>query len=827
MSISRIALTAALLLSILGTGPVEGRAWESLPMSTDPGTGCAFAVDGVHRYAYAFGGTVDNVARNTLYRQDLDDPEMKWELLASETPARTNARAFFDHRRGRLLVLGGQAAGFPPSDIWAWDAGLAQWSHPPVAGTAPSSINSSNALAYDSRRDRLLYVNNQGASGSPAVWGLEIGGDTLRWSRLDITGGFAPLAAGAAAAYDSLSDRMFLKQTGSTGLLVLRADSADSFQFVPVPITNSFALPFLLIDPVHRRMVVISNMNGFTDDTSVMTFDLDTYAYTMKSDPYQPVPPYLRAWAEDPVQHSIVAMSWRGSTPARSVLSTSDDAVAWARLHPSGLPYTHRGMAGVTVGRWAYVYGGVSVERDDCNPPPCLSQKLHRFSLDDPRVHEELFPTGPSPGPRYHMSAVYDSAGARILFYGGLAPGNVLMTDCWALELEPSLHWTPVATDVPGPASVAPVAALDPATRFMYVAAQTSSPRQVFWRLDLSQQPAAWTHLPWNTAPDATNMLGFDRARNVLIALGRYNGITVDTLGTADSVHVDASYLGRDGIYGVFDSTRNCLLAYGGWATNTMTTAYRPRQSLAFTGASLLDMQASLPTVVPPDANGFMVHDPVLDRLLVLNGEVEGGSYSGSPQLVPHFGLWTLQLDAAVPVLPGPVSADYSGGVVTVRFFGHVENGGVDVERLELPGDTWIGIGTATTLNGELYEFVDRDVTPGARYRYRFRYGGDAVSDPTSEVTIPGVSGAEFALSVRGGAVNRGWPLVVDVRVAPGHAARIDLIDVSGRLACRKELDRTDGAATVALSPARPAAGVYFVRLTQGPRSITEKVVHF
>ena len=110
-------------------------------------------------------------------------------------------------------------------------------------------------------------------------------------------------------------------------------------------------------------------------------------------------------------------------------------------------------------------------------------------------------------------------------------------------------------------------------------------------------------------------------------------------------------------------------------------------------------------------------------------------------------------------------------------------------------------------------------------YRYRARFESEgatrftAASDP---VRIPGA--VEFALRSPRGAVGRGWPVVLAGHVAAGAPARVELVDVRGRVVARRSVS---GPFEIALEPAGASAGIYFARLVQGDRTVTLKLVRF
>ena len=96
------------------------------------------------------------------------------------------------------------------------------------------------------------------------------------------------------------------------------------------------------------------------------------------------------------------------------------------------------------------------------------------------------------------------------------------------------------------------------------------------------------------------------------------------------------------------------------------------------------------------------------------------------------------------------------------------------------------------------------------------------VYHPEPGLVVPGA--VEFALRAAGGGVGRGWPVTLEGQVRTGIPARVELIDVTGRVVQRREVP---GAFTASVAPLRASAGIYFARLIQGDRSSVLKLVRF
>lgn len=148
-----------------------------------------------------------------------------------------------------------------------------------------------------------------------------------------------------------------------------------------------------------------------------------------------------------------------------------------------------------------------------------------------------------------------------------------------------------------------------------------------------------------------------------------------------------------------------------------------------------------------------------------------------------------------------------------------VERCATDSEWRELASLTPDGAGHLT--------YEDRDIVQGRSYRYRLRYSsaGQVVHSSETAVAVP--APARFA--PRGAAPNpaaRG-----DLRVAYSLAergpARLELFDAQGRCVATRDLTLLGaGEHTVKLDSQRPLhSGIYWLRLAQGERRATSRVV--
>jgi len=145
------------------------------------------------------------------------------------------------------------------------------------------------------------------------------------------------------------------------------------------------------------------------------------------------------------------------------------------------------------------------------------------------------------------------------------------------------------------------------------------------------------------------------------------------------------------------------------------------------------------------------------------------------------------------------------------------------VERRE-SATGFVALGEAVADANDMLVFVDRAVTPGARYAYRLAWNEGDIrrTTPESWVEVPVV--ASFALhGARPNPAVNG--VFVSFALPDAAPATVELLDVSGRRVCAKAVtgpgtQLVNVSAGLALEP-----GLYLVRLTHGGRSLTARVV--
>ena len=138
----------------------------------------------------------------------------------------------------------------------------------------------------------------------------------------------------------------------------------------------------------------------------------------------------------------------------------------------------------------------------------------------------------------------------------------------------------------------------------------------------------------------------------------------------------------------------------------------------------------------------------------------------------------------------------------------------------------WQSLGTPTVEGTDRLKFEDRTVTSGARYGYRLSYLDGTSRQYSSETRVDVPIGAVFALE--GARPNPAVDhLSAAFSLADDSPASLTLLDVMGREVSRRELGSLGaGRHVVPLDLAsRTPPGLYWIRLSQGARSLLARAV--
>ncbi len=182
--------------------------------------------------------------------------------------------------------------------------------------------------------------------------------------------------------------------------------------------------------------------------------------------------------------------------------------------------------------------------------------------------------------------------------------------------------------------------------------------------------------------------------------------------------------------------------------------------------------------------------------------------------------------DGPTPVLVSLVSAQGEPGRALLTWFAAGEVGPSVTLYRRTPSSDWQALAELHPEGTGMLRYEDRDVTPGQRYGYRLGYqdGGRQAFTAETWLDIP----ARLALALAGFQPN---PAQGDPHISftlPNEApATLELLDLSGRVLLARDLGSL-GAGQHRLrlgAGGQLAAGIYWIRLRQGSRSLVARGV--
>jgi hypothetical protein len=139
------------------------------------------------------------------------------------------------------------------------------------------------------------------------------------------------------------------------------------------------------------------------------------------------------------------------------------------------------------------------------------------------------------------------------------------------------------------------------------------------------------------------------------------------------------------------------------------------------------------------------------------------------------------------------------------------------------PGDAWHAIGSVRSDGTGRISYEDRDVIAGARYGYRLavREGSDTSFLGETWIDVP----RRFELALQDIRPNPTWQdLLVTFSLPSAAPASLELLDIAGRRVLMRDVGSLGpGSYVLNLGQNAVPAGVYLVRLRQGPRAVYRK----
>ncbi len=441
--------------------------------------------------------------------------------------------AVYDPPRHRMLVFGGYDGFAYSNEVWALSLDpKASWSRlSPLGG--PPGPRAIHTAIYDPPRDRMIVFGGfNGYVTLNDMWALELS-STPQWTQLSPLGTAPGRRSGHAATYDPLGDRMLIfgGWDGGQGRNDAWALSlAGPVSWSPILASGSFPDPRynhgVIYDAPRNRMLLFG---GY--DTRTRLYRNDVWALTL------------------------------------------GDSPEWMELLPSGDPpagrYRHK-MAYDPERDHMLVFGGYD--------GTAVRNDAWLLDLSGDPTWQLVTPEGAAPVPRFGHTAIYDSAGERMVVFAG-SDGLHALGDAWALTLREAPTWVRV-----GPVAAVPVprqqhaVAYDPHRRRMLMFGGFDDVyfHNDLWALGLGGVPE-WTELsPLGDPPSPRygHSAVYDPMRDRLVVFGGYDGtqllndvwiLTLSGTPTWSPLYVQGTPpSGRFGASAIYDPVRDRVLIFGG-----------------------------------------------------------------------------------------------------------------------------------------------------------------------------------------------------------------------------------------------------------------------
>ena len=323
-----------------------------------------------------------------------------------------NAATAYDSARGRIVLVGGdnQVQQFIP-DIWEWDG--RQWTDVTPSSGGPTARTEA-ALAYDTRRRRIVLFGGRGGDETPAnflndTWTY----DGRSWASVGTTGPTPDARNGHDLAYDTERDRvvLFINEASFYGLAAQTWEFDGTTWRDRTPSGSSPSEGSIAYDPELRRTVL-------QQDATTWAWNGASWSPLASGGPAATSDDDL---TYDSVRRQLV-LTKRRDDSSPSIETWSFDGSTWTQRGPFGGPSARSftGMAfdeqaGVTV-----LFGGAA---GDANEP-----QDDTWMYDGIRWTEVSLNQRP-PTPRFGHTMAYDALLERVTVFGGTTNGSVSVTE--------------------------------------------------------------------------------------------------------------------------------------------------------------------------------------------------------------------------------------------------------------------------------------------------------------------------------------------------------------------------------------------------------------
>src|SRR5580765_1023074 len=640
-----LGLTLLLLTSSFATARAQTSSvcatWTTLSPNQSPFARAnhACVYDSARDRMLVFGGnTPDGTRLDEVWALSLSGASTLTQIAtqgAGGAIGAAGATAIYDPVRDRLLVFGGYdpngSAADGPGTVYQLDlsASPATWSVLTSAGTAPPNRVNHTAV-YDASRDRMVVFGGATFGGTllSDVWALSLSG-TPTWTQLT-PGGTPPSPRSShVAIYDAPRDQMVIwggknpdDPDAMNDVMALSFSGAGTWSLITTAMSPPVRFGATAIADLPRdRMVIFS---GLDEQQRVLT---DTWSLSLTDPPNWtrlfptgglPYRPDNFASIYDPVRQQMVASLGDEFWSLGNLSGTP----AWSELNLVGeapLPRAGATVVYDSARQQLVLFGGTT--------PYGTSRDLWRYAIGAglwsrvPRVASW-------PIPREDAAGIYDSAGDRMMLFGGnglIVTGSfdgqhALQNDTWQLARAGTPTWTKLTPTGTPPASRSGHAAILDLPRnrmILFAGSAAAGSLNDAWSLSLAGG-TSWSQLsPTGTPPPVPmdhSVSVFDAPRDRMITYGNNGVWALGLVGTPGWSQISTSGTGPaapEAPSGAYDPTRQRLLVamgVGSSASYELELSGTPTWYSLFTNT--------------PAARGYAgtVWDAANDRMLVVAG---------------------------------------------------------------------------------------------------------------------------------------------------------------------------------------------------------------
>ena len=513
---------------------------------------------------------------------------VKTETAGTPPPGLFGVTAAYDAARDRVLQFGGKTQSTYHADVWSLGnlSGVPTWSTLSVSGTKPTPRAGHDAV-LDPSRDHL-WVFGGVTSTIPGflgdLWRLSLAGSPT-WSLVTPSGG-PGVRQGHSMVYDSIRDRILLFGGNDTTLFfndVWSLSLSDPATWTlltpggapPSPRTGHVAV----YDPSGDRMIVAWGSEDLVELN-------DAWELTLSGTPtWNQIAPaggpsgrhYATAVLHPPSNRIVLfgGVIGRFEKPNDTWALDLDATPTWYEIVPGTTAPAYRAhhtMVLDTAGDRLVTFGG-----SDINPP------LFNDVWVNPSPYtgdwEALVPAGTPPVARIRHTAIADPLRGRMIVFGGsrFAP-TVMLDDLWSLSFATPNVWSPVVAAGTAPSPRRGHSAIyDPVGDRMIVfgGRDASTVFNDTWTLSMSS-PETWAPLAAvgpSPPPMHEHTAIYDPVANRMIVVG---GVTTPTSTWALSLTGTPTWTeiapGTPSVHehtAVYDPTWHRMIVFGG-STNTL-----------------------------------------------------------------------------------------------------------------------------------------------------------------------------------------------------------------------------------------------------------------